>query len=111
MARITVIPGSNREVIQGLKPQGSNVSRTYAIDVSNVAGTPTGTPTLVVYDEKTGTDVTATVVTGGSTISVSTITTGRIGSLTPNHTYYCLVYWSIGSSKVEDGYFRIRCEL
>lgn len=110
MPTITVFPGSNREVIQGLQPQGSNVARTYSVDVSNVAGTPTGTPTFKVYDEKTGEDVTSTVVTGASSLSGSTITTGRIGGLTPNRTYYCLLYWSIGSSKVEDGYFRVRCE-
>lgn len=107
---ISFTPGSNREVIQGLQYQGSNVARTYSVDVSNITGTPTGTPTFKVYDEKTGTDVTSDVVTGASSLSGDTLTTGRVGGLTPGRTYYCLVYWSIGSSQVEDGYFRVRCE-
>jgi hypothetical protein len=104
------IIGSNREVIEGLQVQGATVVRVYTIDVSNVAGTPSGTPTLTVYDEKDGENVTATVASGSCSLSGSIITTPTISSLRPDRTYYCVVLWSIGGGKFEDVFFRVRCD-
>lgn len=100
-----------REVKEGLIEQGITEAWAYSFDTAPVSGTATGTPTLIVYDEKDGSDVTSTVVSGACSLASTTITTGIISALRVNRTYKCVVRWSVGSSQFRSRFFRLRGEL
>lgn len=100
-----------REVKEGLISQGTTEAWKYSFDTAPVSGTATGTPTLVVYDEKDWSDVTATVASGACTLVGTTITTGVISALRKDRTYRCVVRWDVGSSQYRARYFRLIGEL
>jgi len=101
---------SIREVQGGLIHQGADEAWRYAIDTAPYSGVATGTPTLVVYDEKDLSVVTATVVSGACSLAGTIVTTGIIQLLAIDHTYFCLVNWSVGGSQSRSCFFRIRGE-
>jgi len=96
-----------REVKEGLISQGITEAWKYSFDTSPVSGTATGTPTLVVWDEKDWSDVTATVVSGACSLATTTITTGVISGLRLDRTYRCVVRWDVGGSQYRSRYFRL----
>lgn len=102
---------NSREVKEGLIIQGADEAWRYSLDTSPVNGTATGTPTLTVYDENGYQNVTSTVVSGACTLVGTTITTGIIRYLLPDHTYKCIVQWSVSGGLVRSRYFRLRGEL
>lgn len=102
---------NTREVKEGLISQGTTEAWKYSFDTAPVSGTAAGTPTLTVYDEKDGSDVTATVVSGTCTLIGTTITTGIISALRLARTYKCVVRWDVGGGQFRSRYFRIIGEL
>ena len=100
-----------REVREGLISQGTTEAWKYSFDTSPVSGTATGTPTLVVYDEKDWSDATSTVVSGSCTLVSTTITTGTISALRNGRTYRCVVRWDVSGGQYRSRYFRLIGEL
>ncbi len=96
------------EVAEGLRYQTSDERRAYSITTTNVVSAPT-TPTVVVYDEATETNVTASVGTPTASAAGDVITLTVITSLVPKHTYRVEVKWIVGAEYFER-YFRIYCE-
>lgn len=102
---------SLREVLEGLVFQGVDEAWRYQIDTSPVSGTATGVPTMTVWDEADGSDVTASVVTDACSLNGTTITTAILYNLRRDHTYKCRITWSVGSGQTRSRYFRVRGEL
>lgn len=100
-----------REVKEGLILQGIDEAWRYSFDTSPIAGTASGTPTAVAWDEKDNVNVSATVLSGTCSLSSTTITTSIVQSLRLARTYKIVVTWSVGASQTRSRYFRVQGEL
>lgn len=97
------MPSSVRRVQQHPDPQGINEARRYTVDTTPWGGSP-ASPVITVLDvtdSPAGTDVTATVCSGGASVAGNVITTPTIGSLTLNHIYHVFIRWSSGGETLE----------
>lgn len=98
------------EVREGLQKQTSSEIIVYSVTTTNWASSPTN-PVAVVYDELTGTDVTATVMPSSTpSVGTDTITLTALRSLTPGRVYRVEVAFTVGASTYEC-YFRVKCEV
>lgn len=83
----------------------------HAVDVSNVGSSPTS-PTLTVYkvNKKAGTseDVTASVVTGSTSVAGNIVTTAKVGSLTDGALYHKVLKFVLSGNTLEV-YWEIFC--
>lgn len=96
-----------REVTEGKQTQGPDEIIAWAITCTP---TPTSVTSVTVYENDTGTDVTATVMPAGSaTISSSTITLPLLRSLTAGKTYRVEVLYTDGTNSIEP-FFYVVCK-
>lgn len=104
---------SPRQVIEGVTNIGKGFSRAFTFTVPSSWGTPTGTPTLTVYEVNSGnTDVSNTVTSGSNSVSGQVITTKTISrsGMTAGYTYKAIVEFSLSGGGSDSGFFYMYCE-
>ncbi|MCI0439808.1 MAG: hypothetical protein L0177_11860 [Chloroflexi bacterium] len=83
----------------------------YSVDATGWTSTPSS-PSVAVFDEDDGSDVTATVMpTNSPSVSGATITLSPLRSLTAGRTYRVEVKFGDGGSNTFEMYFRVICPL
>ena len=96
------------EVQEGTRYQSDDENIVYTITTTNRVTSPSS-PTAVVYDVGTDTDVSSTVMPSGShSVSGDIITLKGLTALTAGHTYRVEVKYTAGSSTYEN-YFIVKC--
>ncbi len=97
------------EVQQGIQKQSADEELAYKITTTNYGSTPTSI-SVVVYDEQTNTDVTATVMPAGAhSVAVNVITLKPLKLLTKGHSYRVEVKFTDSDANVWEPYFIVKC--
>ncbi len=99
---------STREVREGTQPQGIDERIAYRLDVTNWGDAPTSV--AVVVQDRAGTDVTSTVMTGAASVEGNVITLPVLHSLTAGVLYRVEVKFTIAGNELE-AYFYVKAEV
>ena len=99
---------NKHEVNEGIQEQSSDEVIAYDVTTTPWGGSPSSV-TVKAYDEKTGTDVTATILPVNSpTVLGDVITLSPLRALTVLHIYRIEVKFT-SAGQVLELYFRIQC--
>lgn len=97
------------EVAEGMQYQTTDEELAYKITTTNWVSSPTS-PTVVVYDQHSNTDVTASVGAITASAAADVITLSVLKDLTKGHLYRVEVKWTVGSN-IWECYFMVKCDL
>ena len=99
---------SEREVVEGVREQGSDETITWTIDVSNVGSSPTNPSVDVFAESDLSASVKSTVMPSGSpSVSGDTITLPPLTSLTAGVVYRVEVQFTVGGGAPFEVYFKV----
>jgi hypothetical protein len=104
---------SSRQIIENVVNVGKGFSRSFSLTIPSSWGTPTGTPTLTVYEINSGnTDVSSTVTTGSNSVASQVITTKTFtrSGMTAYYTYKAVLEFALSGGGTDSCYFYLYCE-
>lgn len=103
---------SERTAKESPIPVGKGFSRPFNATIPASWGTPTGTPTISVFEVGPGTDVTATTTSGANSIAGQVITTKSIlrSGMTAGKRYKAVLEFSLTGGGTDSCYWEMPCE-
>lgn len=97
----------SREVVEGTQYQGESETLSYKITVTPWGATPIVLGIVAKDMTAGGTDVSATVLSGASSVLGDVITLKALGSLTKNHLYRVETQFSTADGNIWEAFFHV----
>lgn len=104
------MPVARREVVEGTQPQGESEKLRYTITTTPWGATPTVDGVVVKDMTAGGTDVSATVLSGASSINGNIITLPKLQSLTKNKSYRVEVQFTTADGNTWEAFFNVTAQ-